>query len=110
MALHPYIMSEDIRGRAGAKRFCGCTSPEKLMELVNFVAGPDSTASLYEIIRDKQRDPVNIILDLERDFTSIEALSETSRQRAREMIFVTHTRRQGSRSLTLARRQGWRSL
>ena len=84
MALHPYIMSEDIRGRAGAKRFCGCTSPEKLMELVNFVAGPDSTASLYEIIRDKQRDPVNIILDLERDFTSIEALSETSRQRARE--------------------------
>ena len=63
-SLHPYIMSEDIPGRAGAKRFCGCTSPEKLMELVNFVAGPDSTASLYEITRDKQHDPVNIILDL----------------------------------------------
>ena len=50
-----------------------------------FIANyPDAPHCFYEVIKDKVADPVYIILDLERDFTVLEAESTASRVAARE--------------------------
>ena len=81
----PVCMQRDKSEGGGAKEFSGFRTASDAVDYIKWfmTTYPEVQPCFYETIKDKNADPVHILMDIERDFTAEEAASDASRELAR---------------------------